>query len=143
MYKHYLMNVDFNKHKEDLIDIIDMLMCEIEDDDPELFRHIESLLYEDAYGKVINSEMAHHWVQKMQPFGQHWSNDETTKAMSSLGYHLDPVSFYVVANMMYNDYFDLVKEDDRLALHLAKDWLDDADAKDCKLYEYWKHVIKR
>ena len=25
----------------------------------------------------------------------------------------------------------------------AYNWLKDEDAKDCKLYEYWKHVIKR
>jgi hypothetical protein len=137
------MNVDFNKHKENLIDIIDMLMCEIEEDDPELYQHIESLLYEDAYGKVVNAEMAHHWVQSMKPAGQHWTMDETTRAMSNLNYHFDTISFYVVANMMYNDYFDLVKDDDSLALHLAKGWLADEDAKECKLYEYWRYVIKR
>lgn len=143
MHKHYLMNVDFNKHREDLIDIVDMLMCEIEDDDPELYKHVESILYEAAYGKMLNSEMAHNWVQMMRPIGQHWTMEETTKAMPSLGVHLDPVSFYVVANMMYNDYHDIVKSDETLALKLAKEWLTDEDAKECKLYEYWKHVIKR
>jgi hypothetical protein len=44
---------------------------------------------------------------------------------------------------MYNDYYNLVKENEPLALELAEDWLDDEDSKDCKLYEYWKHVIKK
>ena len=42
---------------------------------------------------------------------------------------------------MYNDYFDLTKEDETLALRLAKDWLDDEDAKKDKLYCYWKYIV--
>lgn len=143
MHKHYLEKIDFNHHKYDIIDIIDMLMCEVAEDAPELHEHIEGLLYEHAYGKVISSDIAHKWVNSMKPVGEYWNLEETTQAMHSLGYTLDDLSFYVVSNMMYNDYHDLVASDDMLALRLAKDWLDDEDAKDCKLYEYWKHVIKK
>lgn len=143
MHKHYLEKIDFNHHKYDIIDIIDMLMCEIVEEAPELYEHVEGLLYEHAYGKVISSDIAHKWVNSMKPVGEHWSLEETTQAMRNLGYSLDDLSFYVVANMMYNDYRDLVASDDVLALRLAKDWLDDEDAKDCKLYEYWKHIIRK
>lgn len=78
----------------------------------------------------------------MQPIGIHWTIEETTNAMQSLGYNFDSVDFFVVANMMYNDYYDLVKDDETLALKLVKDWLDDKDAKEDKLYCYWKHIIK-
>ena len=44
---------------------------------------------------------------------------------------------------MKNDYKDLTEEDDVLALKLAHDWLNDVDAKECKRYQYWKHIIKR
>ena len=63
--------------------------------------------------------------------------------MNELGYMHDYIDFFVVANMMKNDYKDLTEEDDVLALKLAHDWLNDVDAKECKLYQYWKHIIKR
>lgn len=143
MHEKYLKEIDFAKHKDSLIDVIDMLMCEAKEDEPELYKHIEGILYEDAYGKVINDTMAYEWVREMTPVGAHWTMDETTNAMRSLGYSLNPLEFYVVANMMFNDYYNIVDGDETLALRLAKDWLNDKDAKEYKLYEYWKHIVKR
>ena len=62
--------------------------------------------------------------------------------MQSLGYNLDKIDFFVTSNMMKNDYHDLVRDDDELALKMAKDWLEDTDAVDNKLYEYWKYIAK-
>ena len=143
MHKMYLKEISFDHHKDHLTDVIDMLVCHAKDTDKELYDHVESLLYEMAYGKKISKEMAEEWVKNMKPKGQHWTHEETTQAMHELGYSLEPVEYYVVANMMYNDYYNLVKENEPLALELAEDWLDDEDSKDCKLYEYWKHVIKK
>ena len=44
---------------------------------------------------------------------------------------------------LYNDNYDLVKENDELALKMAHNWLNDIDSGDNKLYNYWKYVIKR
>ena len=87
--------------------------------------------------------MAKKWVKDMQPAGQHWTMEETTGAMQSLNYNVNPIDFYVVANMMYNDYYNLVKEDEELALKLAYDWLNDEDAIEDKLYCYWKNIVKK
>ena len=100
-------------------------------------------LYELAFGKTVNEEMTEEWVKGMKPIGKHWTKEQTTEAMNSIGYSLDPVQFYIVANMMYNDHYDNVKENEELSLKLAKDWLADEDAKQDKLYCYWKHIIKR
>ena len=99
-------------------------------------------LYEMAYGKKLTEEKAMNWVRSMKPKGEHWSMEETTSAMTSLGYECDKLEYYVVANMMYNDYYNIVRENEELALKLAYDWLSDADAIDNKLYEYWKHIAK-
>lgn len=143
MHKMYLKEINFGDHKEHISDIMDMLICNARDTDKELYDHVESLLYEMAYGKVLSEEMAEKWVKNMRPRGEHWIHEETTQAMHDLGYSLDPTEFFVVANMMYNDYYELVKDNESLALELAEDWLEDEDAKECKLYEYWKHVIKK
>ena len=143
MHKMYLKEINFDRYKEHLIDVMDMLICNAKETDRELYNHIESLLYEMAYGKKINKEMADEWVRNMKPRGQHWTMDETTSARHSLGYGLDEVDFYVVSNMMFNDYFDLVKDNENMALEMAEDWLKDEDSKDYKLYEYWKYIAKK
>lgn len=143
MHKHYLEHINFEHHRDKIEDIIDMLMCETKEKDEKLYNHVEMELYEMAYGKKIAENMADEWVHNMKPMGKHWTMDETTNAMYNLGYSLDQIDFFVVANMMYNDYYNLVKEDETLALKMAEDWLKDVDAKEDKLYNYWKHVIKR
>lgn len=143
MHKNHLKNINFEHYRDKIEDIIDMLMCEVKDKEEKLYNHIEMELYEMAYGKKISEEMANEWVHRMKPMGKHWDMEETTNAMYSLGYSLDQIDFFVVANMMYNDYYNLVKEEETLALKMAEDWLKDTDAKDDKLYNYWKYIVKK
>lgn len=143
MHKVYLEKMDLEKNRDDIIEIIDMLMCEIENKHKELYKHIECEMYELVYGKKLSEEMAHSWVKEMEPIGMHWTIEETTNAMYNMGYSCDTTNYFVVANMMYNDYYELVKEDEALALKMANAWLKDEDAKDDKLYNYWKHIAKR
>ena len=143
MHKIYLEKMDLEKNRDDIIEITDMLMCEIENKHKELYKHIECEMYELVYGKKLSEEMAHSWVKEMEPIGMHWTVEETTNAMYNMGYSCDVTNYFVVANMMYNDYYELVKEDEALALKMAYAWLKDEDAKDDKLYNYWKHIAKR
>ena len=143
MHKTYLHNIDMAEHKDHIKDILDMLMCDIKDKNHDLYKHVKGELYEMAYGKKISEEMAKKWVENMKKVGMYWTLSETTNAMYDLGYDHDKIDFFVVANMMKNDYENLTKDDDTLALKLAHDWLDDEDAQDDKLYEYWKYIIKK
>ena len=145
MIRKYIEKIGENRNIEDMKKLGDMLaeiIYSTKESHPELYHKYKLELYEMAYGKKLNEEMADNWVKEMKPIGKHWTIEETTNAMSSLGYNFDRIDFYVVANMMYNDYYDLVKDDETLALKLAKDWLEDEDAKENKLYCYWKHIIK-
>lgn len=143
MHKIYLEKIDFSTEEEKLKEILEMLICDTKSNNYGLYEHIESELYEMAYGKRINEEMAKKWVKNMKPVGEYWTLEETTNAMYDLGYNDERIDYYVVSNMMKNDYKDLTEENDELALKLAHDWLNDKDAKDCKLYQYWKHIIKK
>lgn len=143
MHKVYLEKIDFAGHKDKIKEILEMLVCDTKEKNHKLYEHIESELYEMAYGQKISEDMAEKWVKTMRPVGEYWTMEETTSAMHDLGYNHDVIDFFVVSNMMRNDYDNLTKDDDVLALKLAHDWLDDEDAKDCKLYQYWKHIIKR
>ena len=144
MIRKYIEKIGENRNIEDMNKLGDMLeeiIYKTKEAHPELYKKYKSKLYEMAYGKVVNEEMAEKWVKEMQPVGLHWTMEETTNAMQSLGYNMNKVDFFIVANMMYNDYYDLVKDDETLALKLAKDWLNDKDAKEDKLYQYWKYII--
>lgn len=127
---------------EELSDMLDDLICDLKEQKPKLYRKYKDELYEMANGKVLTEEMAYNWVNNMKPEGEHWTIEETTNAMKQMGYNLNNIDFYVVANMMYNDYYDLVKEDEELALKLSYMWLNDEDSVKDKLYEYYKHIPK-
>ena len=146
MVRKYIEKIGESKNVADMGKLGDML-AEIIDSTKESHRELYDKykleLYEMAFGKKINEEMAEKWVYNMKPLGRYWTMGETTEAMHNLGYNHDNIDFFVVANMMKNDYADLTKEDDVLALKLAHDWLDDDDAKEYKLYQYWKYVIKK
>ena len=131
------------KKMEELGEMLEELIYGLKESHHEEYEEYKEELYELAYGKKLNIDMAVEWVNNMKPIGEHWTLDQTTSAKESLGYNVDNVDFYIVANMMYNDYFDLVRDDETLALKLARDWLDDSDAKKDKLYCYWKHVVEK
>lgn len=119
---------------EDMLETIEKL-------DENKYAKYELDIYEISNGKKISEEIAMNWVASMKPVGMHWTMDETTSAMRDRGWNLDPVEFFVVANMIFNDYNDLIADDAEMTLKMAKDWLQDVDSKENKLYNYYKYVI--
>ena len=73
MHKLYLEKMDFNTNKEKIIDIIDMLMCEIKETKHKLYEHIECEMYEMVYGKkngtIWNNS---YWYIKVMFHVKHW-----------------------------------------------------------------------
>jgi hypothetical protein len=146
MIKEYINKIgnikDSNK-MDKLGEMLEKLIYNLKDEHEEEYEKYKTELYELAYGKKISREMAVEWVNSMKPLGEYWTIDQTTNAMQTLGYNLDSIDFYVAANMIMNDYSDLLEEEEELALKMAYDWLNDEDAKDNKLYCYWKHIVKK
>lgn len=143
--REYIKKIVDNGKQEDmeeLSNMLDDLICDLKEEKPKLYKKYKDELYEIANGKILNEEMAYKWVNNMKPEGEHWTIEETTNAMKQMGYNLNNIDFYVVANMMYNDYYDLVKEDEELALKLSYMWLNDEDSVKDKLYEYYKYVAE-
>lgn len=146
MIRKYIEKIGESKEVAKMNELGDMLVELVEgleESHPEEYKKYSSELYEMAYGKKVTKDMAIEWVSDMKPVGEHWTIEDTTGAKESLGYDLDNVDFYVVANMIYNDYNDIVKDNEELALRLANDWLHDVDSKEDKLYCYWKHIVKK
>ena len=145
MIRKYIEKIGEEKnvhYMEKLGDMLSEILYDMKESHRELYEEYKMELYEMAYGKKISDDMAEKWVESMVPVGKYWNIEQTTSAMNNMGYNHDRIDFYVVANMMKNDYADLVDDDDTLALKLAHDWLDDDDASEHKLYSYWKYVVK-
>lgn len=143
--KEYIAKIVINGKNEDMDRLSEMfedLLSKIKNDDPKCYEKYKNELYEMAYGKKITEEIAKDWVSNMEPVGEYWTMEEVANAMRQLNYNFDLIDFYTTANMIMNDYNDIVKDDETLALRMAKDWLNDKDAKENKLFEYWKHIVK-
>jgi hypothetical protein len=97
----------------------------------------------------ITKEKAQKWTKHMKnsdgSTGAHWDFAQTKALGEKLGINVDPVEFYVAANMMYSDYCGVAK---KFGLdtadfygHMAKAFLEDKDAGPDKLKNYFEEVV--
>lgn len=146
MHKKYVEEIIKSGNKESmeaLMHVFDKAMEHLCECDYEMYEKLEMKLYEAIYGKKVSEDIAIKWVSSMRPVGEYWTMEETSEVIKKYDINVDKVDWYVVLNMIRNDYSKLVAENIELAINLAKNWLDDEDAKKDKLYEYYKYVVKR
>lgn len=97
----------------------------------------------------LTKEKAQKWTKHMKnsdgSTGAHWDFAQTKALGEKLGINVDPVEFYVAANMMYSDYCGVAK---KFGLdtadfygHMAKAFLEDKDAAPDKLKNYFEEVV--
>lgn len=119
-----------------LADVAEMLLDNIKESEPGFYAHAESVLYEAYYGKVLTKELAEKKIHCMKPYGMKWTEEQTTEVMRQHGFNLDPVSFWYVMNMAYNDYHGMFDEDVEKYAMFSKMFIEDKDAKEGKVYTY-------
>ncbi len=99
--------------------------------------------------KELTKEKAQEWTKKMKnsdgSSGPHWKMEQTNALMEKLGVSLNPIEFYVAANMMYSDYCAVAKkfglDTPDFYGHMAKAFLEDKDAGSDKLKKYFEEVV--
>ena len=90
----------------------------------------------------IPKDAAERIVRPMRPKGQYWSYPQVYDLVKSKGVTGEWVNWYLVMNMVYNDfcatakYFGL-QNDVEFFYHLAKDFIEDPDAKPMKVEKYF------
>ena len=126
----------------ELAEMLEEIICKLKIPHNELYKQYKMRLYEMAEGKKINEDMAYNWIDNMKPYGEHWTMDEANNVKNKNGIDADDIDWYVVMNMMYNDYHNSVGENDLMYVKLARDWLSDEDTKEHKLYNYYKYIAK-
>lgn len=153
MHKKLTQKMREKKSAEDLMclaDIVDMALDNMKEENPEFYEHLESLLYESVYGKVISEEMAQKIVEAMRPKAK-WSCEETYYVLSKNGVNIPKWSGYVLMNMHYSDMKNILgggEDDESLEKYIiaTKDWYFDEDSPisgEEKLYNYFKYVVKK
>ena len=144
MIHKYIEEIVRNGNPDDMEKLSEMLeevMYKLKDYNPECFHKYKMKLYETAYGKVLNEDMAIDWVESMQPEAR-WTMEETNEVKRQYRVNdISDIDFYVVMNMMYSDYHDILNEDVGKYVEFTRAWLNDADAGEGKLYNYRMYVI--
>ena len=124
-------------------DLMKMLEWWYEASDPALRKHVWAKLEKLAYR--LSPEEAEHVVRNMKPRGQYWTMHQVREYLHSKGITEDCVNYYLAMNMAYNDYyataqmFDL-QNDTEFYFSIAKDFIQDVDAKPLKVEKYFSEV---
>lgn len=139
--KEYLDRIIDNDKLEDmqkLSDIFEKTMEHLEKCDKNTFDKYEMELYEMANGKKLNQKMAEKIVENMHPYGMRWSLDEVDQIKRQYGFdNLRTIDIFVVMNSAYNDYEDIFQDKTEMYIRFAKDFIEDEDAKEGKVYTYF------
>lgn len=128
---------------KELACILEDAVYTLKEIDPTKYSKFEHKIYELAYGKVISEEMAKEIVEHMEPYGEYWTIEATTRILNDKNYHFTPVDFYVVMNSLKNDYGELFSDSTDTYIKMACKWLEDKDAVEYKTYEYFTHIPRR
>ncbi len=142
--KEYLDRIIDNDKLEDmqkLSDIFEKTMEHLKKCDKNAFDKYEMELYEMANGKVLNQKMAEKIVNNMRPYGMKWTIDEIDQIKRQYGFdNLRTVDTYIVMNSAYNDFQDIFGDKIEMYIRYARDFIEDEDAKDGKVFLYFTTI---
>ena len=104
--------------------------------DPKDYNKLFLEIYITMFGEKLTADLAKYLVSKMLPYGQKWTSDEVAKLLKDT--NTDISTNYYVMNMMFNDYYDLFKENVEQYIDISKLWLNDIDSigGDVKTFRY-------
>ncbi len=99
----------------------------------------------------MTRQMADEWNSEMKNAdgtkGGHWTLEQAKQVMAQKGITGDPVEMWVALNATYSDLSPVFKKHKIDTIDAYVDfarafWLNDKDAVDNKLAEYYKHIVK-
>ena len=109
--------------------------------DEEFYKDITMRIYEMAYGKTLSKELAENIVDKMKPYGERWTIEETSQFQNQNGLnHIRTVDFYIVLNSAYNDFRDVFGDEITNYINYVLDFIQDEDAKEGKVFLYYTTI---
>ena len=126
---------------EDTIMALSEYLEYIEETDKRKYEEMTKCFEKIAYS--ISKEDAESIVKNMRPHGQSWSYEQVKSYVESKGIMDNFINWYLVMNMVYNDYFETAKKyghhnDVEFYYCLANNFINDPDAKPLKVEKYFK-----
>lgn len=125
-----------------LNDMLDNLICDLKEQKPKLYKEYKKELYELAYGNVILEDKAMEIVENMLPYGEHFTMDDAKEIKEEYSIKHSVSDVYLVVNSLYNDYHELLEENNDMYAKMTKLWLNDSDSVEDKVYEYFCNIPK-
>lgn len=125
-----------------LNDMLDNLICDLKEQKPKLYKEYKKELYELAYGNVILEDKAIEIVKNMKPNGEHYSLEYAKDIKENYNIKYSVSDVYLVINSLYNDYHDLLEDNDEMYAKMTKLWLNDSDSVEDKVYVYFMNIAK-
>ena len=71
--------------------------------------------------------------------------EDTNSVRQKYNIDIPEIDFYVLMNMMYTDYHEIIGEDVETYINMSQAWYNDIDTTKKgteKLYCYWKNIVK-
>lgn len=125
----------------ELTEILKNVMGILQEYDLDKYKEYKMYLYKMAYGDNFTPEMARDIVSKMQPYGEHWSIEQTRQIQNEYSIQdVNPIDFYIVMNSAYNDYKELFRDNLEMYVVYAQLFIDDEDAKKDKVFIYYTKI---
>lgn len=126
-----------------LSDILDEVVHIIKKYDAELYKKYKMELYSMAYGNVLNEEMAEEIVSNMRPYGEKFSLEQSREIQDRYDMNnIRDIDFWVTLNSAYNDYRDLFGDNTETYAMLTRNFIEDEDAKQGKVFKYFTTIPK-
>ena len=100
--------------------------------------------------KKLTQEMAEEWMETLKnedgKIGPHWTMEQTKQVMRQKGIEVEPVTFWVIMNVLYSDYCAVLKKHNVNTVDMYADlacaWIMDKDAVKEKAGAYYMDVVK-
>ena len=128
---------------EKLADILEEVIEDMQEFDPQSYHKYEMCLYKMAYGDKLTEDLAKEIVDKMKPYGMRWTLQESENIQREYGIdNIDSVDFFVVINSAFNDYRDLFGDDLTNYVKYTDAFINDEDAKKNKVFLYFISIPK-
>ena len=99
----------------------------------------------------LTEDMAEEWMENLcnadESEGPRWSREKVRRMMEDYHARGDLLEYYVVLNSLYADYCEVfrrygISERPAFYLDMAKAFIEDEDAVDEKVAEYYAHIVK-
>lgn len=120
--------------------VIGDALDQLEKNYPSLYAEMVAPIEKIAY--CIPKDEAERIVRNMKPRGQYWSYSDIEEFLKGKGITTGITDYYLVMNMAYNDYYSTaamygLQKDAEFYFSLAKDFIEDPDAKPHKVSKYF------